>query len=328
MSETMKAIRQKKAGGELNLESIPIPLPGPGEVLVKMAAAPINPSDLASISDGYMKQSWPFTPGLEGSGTIVKAGSGFLPRMRLGKKVACSPPEGGDGTWAEYMLTKVMKTVPLPSGTGMEQGSMMLVNPMTVMAFIKVAKEGKHKALVNNAAASSLGKMMIRMAAENALPLINIVRNEKHVALLKNLGATHVLCSSNTSFLSELRSLSEKLEATLILDAVGGKGSADLLSAAPRGSKLLAYARLSGEFIQADPLDLIRMEKSISGFQLGNWLKTKNITYKLSFLSGVKSQLSAALSSEINQTFSLEEHARAINLYRENMSAGKILLLP
>ena len=82
----MKAVRQMEAGGELFIESIPVPEPGPGEVLVKMTAAPINPSDLANLSGNYLTKSWPFTPGLEGSGTIVKAGSGLMPRLRFGKK--------------------------------------------------------------------------------------------------------------------------------------------------------------------------------------------------------------------------------------------------
>lgn len=328
MSETMRAIRQQEAGGELSIKSIPIPDPGPGQVLIKMAAAPINPSDLASISEGYMKKSWPFTPGLEGAGTIVKAGSGILPRLRIGKNVACSPLEGGDGSWAEYMLTGVMNTVPLPKDITMEQGSMMLVNPMTAMAFMELVKDGKHKALINNAASSALGKMLIRLAKESALPLINIVRNEKHVSLLKDLGATHVLCSSHDSFVSDLGDLSKKLGATLILDAVGGKGSADLLSAAPEGSTLLAYARLSGEPILANPSDLMMLRKNIGGFQLGKWLNTKSIRYKLSFLSKVKKGLSNTLQSQVNKTFSLEEHADALALYKNNMSAGKVLLLP
>ena len=203
MSEMMKAIRQREPGAKLQIESIPIPEPGPGEVLVRMSASPINPSDLASIAGTYMVRSWPFTPGLEGSGTIVKAGSGLLPRLRLGKRVACSPNAGGDGTWAEYMKTSVMKTVPIPGNIDLEQGSMMLVNPMTAMAFIHMYEEGVHTAMVNNAAASSLGKMLIRLAANRNIPLINIVRKEKQVQELKGIGALHVLNSSSDSFEDE-----------------------------------------------------------------------------------------------------------------------------
>lgn len=322
----MKAIRQKEKGGALFIESIPIPEPGPGEVLVKMTAAPINPSDLASIEGTYMAKSWPFTPGLEGSGTIVKTGSGLLPRMRLGKRVACSPNAGGDGTWAEYMKTAVLKTVPLPKETDMEQGSMMLVNPMTVMAFIELVKDGKHAAIINNAAASSLGKMLIRLATKHSLPLINIVRKEEQVKTLKEMGAIHVLNSKSDSFSTELKSLASQLKATLILDAVCGKESSRLLSAAPEGSILMVYARLSGEPVQADPSDLIRFEKKIIGFQLGSWLNTKGMLYKLSFLGKVKKEMGLSLHSHVHQTFPMEQVKEAIDVYRKNMSEGKVLL--
>lgn len=326
MSEMMKAIRQNEPGAELGIESVPIPEPGPGEVLVKMSFSPINPSDLASIKGSYMAKSWPFTPGLEGSGTIVKAGSGFLPRMRLGKRVACSPRAGGGGTWAEYMLTSVMKTVPLPGSIDMEQGSMMLVNPMTVMAFMELAKEGKHAAIVNNAAASSLGKMLIRLAAGRSIQLINIVRREEQVITLKEMGAIHVLNSSSDSFITELSSMSQELGATLILDAVCGKESSRLLGAAPKGSTLVAYARLSGDLIQADPSDLMMKGKNIYGFQLGKWLETKSTLYKLNFLAKVKKEMSQSLYSNIHRTFPMEEVNQALELYKENMSAGKVLL--
>lgn len=328
MPDMMKAIRQHESGGKLSIESLPRPEPGPGEVLVKMAAAPVNPSDLASITGSYMARSWPFTPGLEGSGTIVKAGGGLLARMRMGKRVACSPDAGGDGTWAEYMKCSVMKTVVLPPGLDLKQGSMMLVNPMTAMAFLRLFKEGGHHALVNNAAASSLGKMLIRLAADRAIPLISVVRKEKQVLELTEMGARHVLNSSNASFEDELRKLCAQLDATLILDAVTGRESRRLLNAAPDGSTLVAYARLSGEPMQADPSDLISYKKSIRGFQLGNWLENKSIPYKLRFLGEIKKEMSRSLYSHVNQTFSLEQHEEAIALYRANMSAGKVLLLP
>jgi len=326
MSEMMKAVRQLKAGEKLIIETITVPEPGPGEVLVEMDAAPINPSDLANISGSYLASSWPFTPGLEGSGVIVKAGKGILPRMRLGKRVACSPHSGGDGTWAQYMKTSVMNTVPLPAGLDMEQGSMLLVNPMTAMAFISLVKEGKHPAFVNNAAASSLGKMLIRLAQKESIPLINIVRKEQQVAELETMGATHVLNSNSTTFPKELKSLSFKLNASLFLDAVCGEETGRLLAGAPDGSTLVVYARLSGDSLKADPSDLIRLDKSIRGFQLGNWLSDKSIPFKLKFLGQVKKEMKGALSSQVHKSFPMGKVIEAISLYRDKMSAGKVLL--
>ena len=326
MGEMMKAVRQTEAGGKLIIESIPVPEPGPGEVLIKMAASPINPSDLANISGDYLAKSWPFTPGLEGSGTIVKSGGGILPHLRMGKRVACSPLTGEDGTWAEYMKTSIMKTVPLHGDIEMEMGSMMLVNPMTAMAFISLAKEGNHPAIVNNAAASSLGKMLIRLAAKQSIPLISIVRKDEQIEELKNMGAKHLLNSSSDDYPEKLYALSHQLKASLFLDAVTGKETGRLLSAAPDGVTLVVYARLSGNPLQADPTDLIRRNINITGFQLGNWLNSKSTLYKLRFLGRVKKEMHGALSSRIHRIFPMEEVNQAIALYKDKMSAGKVLL--
>lgn len=326
LPEQMTAIRQHTRGGRLTFEQIAVPRPGPGQVLIKMDASPVNPSDLALLAGGYLERSYPFTPGLEGSGTVVAAGSGIFPGLRLGKRVACSPQQGGDGCWAEYMLTSAMNVAPLPTHISIEQGAMMLVNPMTAMAFIQLAREGKHRALVNNAAASSLGKMLVRLTKSREIPLINIVRKDEQADALKALGAVYVLNSNSEDFAETLKALAAELNATLILDAVSGSQSALLLDAAPRGSTLLIYARLSGDPVLADPGTLIKDAKEITGFQLGNWLITKGLLFKLRFIRKVKRALDGELSSRINRTYPLESAEEAIAYYREHMSDGKIIL--
>src|SRR5690606_38019070 len=110
--------------------------PGPGEVLVKMHAAPINPSDLAFLKGGYgIKRPFPTVPGFEGSGTVVAAGKGLLPKLWMGKTVACAASPKYNGTWAEYMVTGAGSCVPLSKNVSLDQGAMMFVNPMTALAF-------------------------------------------------------------------------------------------------------------------------------------------------------------------------------------------------
>jgi NADPH:quinone reductase len=324
--DQMAALRQHKAGGPLQMEKIQVPRPGPGEVLVRMEASPVNPSDLALMAGGYMERSYPFTPGLEGSGTVVEAGSGLLPRLRLGKRVACSPKHGSDGTWAGFMLTKATNVAPIPARISMEQGSMMLVNPMTAMAFLLMAREGKHQAIINNAAASSLGKMLVRLTLNRGIPLINIVRSQTQAETLFKLGAVHVLNSQSPSFEEELRRLAHALNATLVLDAVTGNQSAVLLDAVPPGSTLVAYARLSGEPIKADPDALMRERKKMTGFMLSDWLEDKSLLFKLRFIGKVKKALASELASFINRSYPLERAEEAITYYREHMSEGKIVL--
>lgn len=322
----MAAVRQYRPGGALEMEQVEVPRPGPGEVLVKMGASPVNPSDLALLAGGYLERSYPFTPGLEGSGTVVLAGKGIFPRIRLGKRVACSPAHGGDGTWAEYMITSAMNTAPLPRRISMEEGAMMLVNPMTAMAFIQMARQGRHRGMINNAAASSLGKMLIRLSKKQDIPLINIVRREEQVEELKRMGTTHVLNSSSESFNTTLRNLAAELNATLILDAVTGEETSLLLDAAPRGATLVVYARLSGDPIRIDPRALMSKEKKVTGFMLANWLNQKGLFFKIRFVSSVRRELDGSLSSHISRSYPLERVEEAITQYRGHMSEGKIIL--
>lgn len=124
------------------------PVPRPGEVLVRVAAAPINPSDLAFMRGLYAFQNpLPTTPGLEGSGTVVATGSGLLARRLQGKRVACAAPDAG-GTWAEYVVASARSCIPLPTTVSDEQGSMALVNPLTAWALVDLARRRKTKALV------------------------------------------------------------------------------------------------------------------------------------------------------------------------------------
>jgi NADPH:quinone reductase len=139
----MQAVQLDEPNGELILREIAVPQPGPGKVLVRMAAAPINPSDLGTLR-GYSygkKAKYPLTPGREGGGRVVAAGKGLLPRLLLGRRVACAVVTGS-GTWAEYALTSARQCIPLKKKTSFEQGAMLLVNPLSALAIMDIARRG------------------------------------------------------------------------------------------------------------------------------------------------------------------------------------------
>jgi len=327
-SGSMRAVRQHGPGGKLVMETVPLPVPGPGEVLIKMHASPINFSDLSINLGDPPASHYPFTPGLEGSGTVVKAGRGLFPALRKGKRVACTPVPGTDGTWAEYMVTGALRCTPLPGQVSSEQGSMMLVNPMTALAFMEMAKQGNHKAIVNNAAASALGKMLIRLSVKYGIPLISIVRREEQAEELRQMGARYVLNSSDPGFGEELHRLARELGATLLLDAIAGQQTSLLLGAAPQGSTVVVYGRLSREEISFEPGQLIREGKALSGFFLGRWLQSRGLVSRIRYVNQIGRMLSGTLASPVNRTMPLEQAEEAIQYYRDHMSAGKILLIP
>src|SRR5512141_1317114 len=172
--KAMQAVLLQEPGAPLTVGSRPVPRPGPGQVLVRIAAAPINPSDLGFAGGSYgFQKPFPVVPGFEGSGIVVDAGSGLLPRLWLGRRVTCSAQAGG--TWAEYLVAPATVTIPLMRHISLEQGAMLIVNPMTALAFFDIAGRGSHAAIVNNAAASALGRMVLRLGQTYHVPVIHIV---------------------------------------------------------------------------------------------------------------------------------------------------------
>src|SRR4051812_4493901 len=151
--QTMRAVQLLNYDGRPEsisfIDNLPVPQPGPGQVLVKVAASPINPSDLAFLAGMYgFKKPLPAIPGFEGSGTVVAAGAGTMTRFLNGKRVACTAadPKIPGGMWAEYVVTSAQLCIPLSKHVTMEQGAMMLVNPISAWAMVDEARKADHKA--------------------------------------------------------------------------------------------------------------------------------------------------------------------------------------
>jgi NADPH2:quinone reductase len=327
LPKIMQAILLEEIGGPLKVRQIPVPQPGRGEVLVRMAASPINPSDLGFLKGSYDSQKTiPVVPGFEGSGTVVASGPGLLPRLLVGKRVACAVSATG-GAWAEYLVTRATLCVPLPKNLSFEQGAMMLVNPMSALALFDIVRSEKHAAIANTAAASMLGRMILRLGLRYHVPVINIVRRQEQADLLRSLGAEFVLQSQEPNFSDQFRELALRLKATLILDAVGGKLARQLLDAAPARSTLLLYANLSGEELTLDSRGLVGEDKIIAGFYLGNWAAKRGIVQVLRDVQRVQRLAATNLQSDVQKRLPLPAVQQAMDLYQKHMTAGKVLLV-
>ena len=144
------------------------------------------------------------------------------------------------------MVTDAMSCLELPNDVSFEDGSMHLVNPLTAIGLIETLKEHKARAGIQNAAASQLGRMIIRLCQEERIPLINIVRNEDQEKMLREeLKAEHVLNSNDPDFLDKLGELAKTLRATVCFDAVAGKLTGQIMSKMPSGSVIINFGRLS-----------------------------------------------------------------------------------
>lgn len=316
-------------GERLRSAGRPVPQPGDGEVLVRIAAAPINPSDLAFLEGNYgLRKPLPAVPGFEGSGTVVAAGPGVLPRFYLGRRVACAAQADGDGTWAEYVVVPAATCLPLPKEVSLEAGAMSLVNPLTAWAFMDIARHGGHKAIDNTAAASALGRMVLRLGLRTGYPVVHIVRRAEQAGLLRSLGAQHVLDSSAPDFPERMHEVFARLGVTLAWDAVGGELTGQLLSALPPGGRVSVYGGLGGAPAVADVRALIFEGKQVGGFWLTPWLAQGGILHTLRGINAVRRHPAGELTSEVQARVPLAEAQAAVDRYSAAMTRGKVLLTP
>jgi NADPH2:quinone reductase len=307
----------------------PVPRPQQNQVLIRIAASPVNPSDLMFLRGLYgVKKELPVVPGFEGSGRVVEAGGGLFARYLKGKRVACAASPEGDGTWAEYMVTEASHCIPLRRATSLEQAAMMIVNPLTAYALMDKAVAGHHLAVVQTAAASALGQMIQSLGRRFQIPVINIVRRQEQVELLEQAGSQYTLNSSTTDFDERLRELCRKLKATLAFDAVAGEMTGRVMQAMSKGATAIVYGALSEGACMIDPRSLIFEGKALEGFWLSSWLRAQSAVSMLRVSGRVQKLLDNDLKTEVRARLPLEEATRGLQEYSHHMTGGKILFVP
>jgi len=327
----MKALELRSYDGapsSLVLAPRPLPRLGPGEVLVKIHAAPINPSDLGFIRGSYVRKDLPVVAGFEGSGVVVATGGGFGARALLGRRVACAAPPDGDGTWAEYMATPASSCVPLLPSVELDAGATLFINPMTAWGLLDVAAHDGHEALAQTAAASALGRMLVRLTIERKIPMVHVVRRPAQVSLLRSLGAEHVLDSSEPDFQDRLHEAFRRLNVTLAFDAVAGSMTRHLVAALPRGGGVLVYGNLSEQPAEVNPSDLIIDDKYVEGFSLATWRRNTTFAQIARLGLWVQRRVDREFRTEVRARYVLEDFQKALDEYKASMTMGKVLLTP
>jgi NADPH:quinone reductase-like Zn-dependent oxidoreductase len=257
MSTSQQFFSKITSAGQLEFSLVDIDMPAPEshEVVVKVEAAPINPSDMwpmfgpadlreASLSDDGTMLTAPVHPdilpriksrldmtlpvGNEGAGTVVAAGDSPAAQALLGKTVGvlCG------ASYAQYCKVPVQMCLAHHEGTTAAQAASSFVNPLTALGMVDTMLMEGHTALVHTAAASSLGQMLVKICVADGVPLVNIVRKEEQVEILKSIGATHVVNSSSDTYKRDLTAAIGKSGATLAFDAIGGgELASDILAA-------------------------------------------------------------------------------------------------
>ena len=315
----------------LKVEQRSVPPLKRGQLLVRIEAAPCNPSDLLLLQGKYGSlKTLPTVPGWEGAGTVVASGGGPLAWWLMGKRVACGQQEDRDGTWAQYVVANAAECIPLKRQLCMKQAASLIINPLTAMGLLETARRGGHRAAVQTAGASQLGRMLVAMASELNFPVINVVRREAQVELLQSIGATHVLNSSDDDFVERLGAIAAELQATTAFEAIGGEMTGTLFNVLPEGSTVFVYGALSEAACDnIDPIELIFHGKTVTGFYLGVWLRERGSLDVLRAASRAQKMLiDGRIETKVQRTVSLEEAVDGLRQYVDHMTDGKLLIMP
>ncbi|MEM7568575.1 MAG: zinc-binding dehydrogenase [Pseudomonadota bacterium] len=315
----------------LRVEERALPALKKGQVLVEMEAAPCNPSDLMFMRGLYgVRKTLPAVPGWEGVGRVIASGGGFMGNMVKGKRVAVGSQDDNGGTWSSHIITQANACLPVPEDMALGNAASFLVNPFTAYGFIDQAKGNGHSGIVQNAAASQAGRILNAIAAKEGMTVLNIVRRQEQVDLLKSLGATHILNSSDDGFEDTLVKTIKDLGITIAFDAVSGPMTGLLFNALPPGGTVYTYGGLDDTPIGGiDRKALIFDNKSITGFFLGTWMGSRNLL-QLSKAAKKVGQLfkDGAIETTVQGEFKLDDVQEAVRTYAANMTGGKILLRP
>ncbi len=351
---------------QLSIETVPTPVPGPGEVLVRLEAAPINPSDLglliatADVSkakrDGSMVTA-PIPPatmggltarigesmpvGNEGCGTVVAAGDTPDAQALLGHMVSIV----GGATYAEFRVVSTMFLMDLPDGTTPEQGASCFVNPLTALAMVETMRTEGHTAIVHTAAASNLGQMLNRICLADGVQLINIVRRPEQASILRAQGALIICDTSEPTFTQDLTDALITTGATIVFDAIGGgrlvsqilgcmeaAASANATEYSRYGSSVHKQAYIYGS-LDRGPTELIRnfgFSWTIGGFLLTPFLQKAGLEVMLRLRQRVIDELTTTFASHYTDNVSLADaiDPDTVRKYARQATGEKFLIRP
>jgi NADPH2:quinone reductase len=320
----------------LDVREIPRPNPGRGEVLVRMVASPVNPSDLLVVRGRYgVLPALPAIPGFEGVGVVEAIGPGLnaLGRLVAGKRVLAINRAGGD--WAEYAVIPARQARPVPADIPDEQAAVAFVNPATALAMVRhVLRVPRGAWLLQSAANSELGQMIVRLARHDGIRTINVVRRGDVVEPLKAQGADAVIDLTGVPEAEQSRLIAEQARQVAggdgirhAIDPVGGAIGSGLFDALGPGGRLLAYGSLSEQPLRIASRALIAGRRRVEGFWLGHFMASLGIAQALALFRRIFGLIRAgALATHVGAQLPLERVGEAVTLAESSGRPGKVVL--
>jgi NADPH:quinone reductase len=330
----MRAIQFDRYGEParvLTLREVPVPEPGDKEVRIRILASPINPSDLLFLRGLYagVQPSFPAPAGFEGVGLVDAPGrraQGFV----RGQRVAAINDKGGN--WAEYAVVSESRLFPVPDDLSTEQVASFFINPASAIAMVRhVLAVPRGEWLLQSAAGSELGHMIIKLARHDGIRTINVVRRHASVAKLEQLGADAVVVSTEGPIDEQVRGIVGAQGVKYAIDPVGGETGTQIYQSLSDEGRMLVYGSLTGEPIRvgADPRFILAGHRILEVFWLGEWLKEQNGAELHRLFEEIVALIrEGVLGTTRARTFSLDEMDAAVKQAEAPGRQGKVLLVP
>lgn len=325
----MRAVRMAAFGEPadvLTVEELPTPQPGPGQVLVRLRARPINPSDLFAIRGSYgTLPKLPATPGMEGAGVIAALGEG-VERLQVGQQVV---PLGGGGSWQEYVLVDPRSLIALPPGLSDAQAAMLFVNPTTAWLLLREELRVEPGGWVlQNAANSAVGRFVIQLSRRYGYRTINLVRRRDVVDELLAEGADHVISEADEDVLARVREITEGKGVRYAIDSVAGRSGSQLIQALAPGGMLSVFGAISGQPLTIDAGNLLFRGITVRGWWLAYWLRQSTPEQRADlFQTVIGLVMDGTLRAPVAAEYDLAEVQAAVAAAESSERNGKILLV-
>lgn len=326
----MRALRFATVGEPLEvlgLEEVGTPEPGPGQVRLRMTHRPINPSDLYCVQGIYpIIPELPGSPGFEGVGSIDSLGEGVTQFSRGQRAI---PATGMPGTWAEYLIVPAEGIVPIPDAISDPVAAQALANPVTAWALLSDELQlAQGDWVLQTAASSTLGRLVIQLAKHRGLRTVNLVRRRAHVEELRALGADVVICTEDEPILQRVREVTGGSGVRAVIDAVGGPQGAELAGCLADRGTMIAMGLLGGAPLgPLDTADMIFRGTTIRGFWLIAWFETRARETIGRALGEVLSLLAdGTLDPPVEAEYDLSDFRTAIEHSQRQGRRGKVLL--
>jgi len=309
----------------LRVQDVPTPPTGPGEVLVRMRARPINPSDLLTVRGFYgALLQLPATPGYEGMGVIEALGPDVR-GLQVGQRVIVRTL----GTWQEFVVVNGTSLIPSPDSVSDESAAQFVVNPLS--AWIMVTEElalQPGQRLLQTAAGSTLGRIVLQIAKLRQLKTINVVRRREQGQELKALGADEVICTEDDDLVQRVMAITNGAGVPAAIDAVGGQVGGNVVQALAPGGVMLSYGLLSLEPIPINGALMIFRTLSVRGFWLTAWFRRASAEKQRAIIGEVLRHMAKGeIVPPVEAKYDLGDITEAVRHAERPGRHGKVLLV-